>query len=279
MSKASDEASTASRLSHDQPSLASKEEDTTMLKQSMFAALAVAAAVAVPALAQQVLPGDEPMAAQAQQRAEGDDTTRDEGGRRWRREFRGEERGARRDRRFGGRERMGPEMMRERMARMCDRASGRFGDRMIERLERSTQPTAEQKPKFDALKEAATKAAGIVKAACPSEPSFTPTGRLAATEKRLTAALEAVRTVRPAMDAYYNALTDEQKARLSMSRRAMGPSRERHGEWGGPERGEPRDDNRGRRFGRDEDRQDDERGESRGDRTTYSDGTSTPEPL
>jgi LTXXQ motif family protein len=249
-----------------------------MLKQSMFAALAVIAAVAVPALAQQVLPGDEPMTAQAQQRAEGEDTARDEGGRRWRREPRGEERGERPGRRFGDRERMGPEMMRERMARMCDRQGGRFGDRMLERLERATQPTAEQKPKFDQLKEAATKAAAIVKAACPSEPSFTPTGRLASAEKRLTAMLEAIRTVRPAMDAYYNSLSDEQKARLSMSRRAMGPRGERHGEWGGMERGEPRDGHRGRRFGRDENRQDEQRGE-RGDRTTYDADTAAPEPL
>lgn len=248
-----------------------------MLKQSMFAALAVVAAVAVPALAQQVLPADEPMAAQAQQRTEGDDTARDEGGRRWRREFR-EERGERGGRRFGDRERMGPEMMRDRMARMCDRQGGRFGDRMLDRLERATQPTAEQKPKFDQLKEAATKAAAIVKAACPSEPSFTPTGRLADAEKRLTAMLEAIRTVRPAMDAYYGSLSDEQKARLSMSRRAMGPRGERHGEWRGPERGEPRDGYRGRRFGRDEDRRNDERGE-RGDRTTYDADTTAPEPL
>ena len=119
------------------------------------------------------------------------------------------------------------------MARMCDR-SGRFSERMIERIERATQPTAEQKPKFDALKEASTKAAGIVKAACPAEPSLTPTGRLANAEKRLTAMLEAVRTVRPAMDAYFNSLSDEQKARLYGSRRAMGPMRgERHGDMAG----------------------------------------------
>lgn len=255
-----------------------------MIKQSILAALAVTAALAIPAIAQQVAPNDMPPgASQVQQRPEAEDNDRDDrGSRRWQREYRrgetyGDERGERRERRFGDRERMNPEMMRERMARMCDR-SGRFSERMIERLERATQPTAEQKPKFDALKDAATKAAGIVKAACPSEPSFTPTGRLANAEKRLTAMLEAVRTVRPAMDAYYTALTDEQKARLSMSRRAMGPTDDRRGEWRGPERGEPREGYRGRRFGRDQDRQDDERGE-RGDRTTYGADTTTPEPL
>jgi hypothetical protein len=244
----------------------------------IFAALAATATLAGAAYAQQAGPGARPAASQVQQRPEADDQVREDGGRRGRREFRGEERGERWDRRFGDRERMGPDMMRERMARMCDRQGGRFGERMLDRIERATRPTAEQKPAFDQLKEAATKAAAIVKAACPAEPSFTPTGRLAAAEKRLTAMLEAVRTVRPAMDAFYSALSDEQKARLSMSRRAMGPMGERHGEWRGMERGEPRDGDRPRRFGRDEDRQDDPRGE-RGDRTTYGDDTTAPEPL
>jgi hypothetical protein len=253
-----------------------------MNKPMIFAALAVTATLAGAAYAQQAGPGDNTQA-QVQQRSQADDEAGDDRGRRWRREFRGDERGdrrsergERRERRYG--DRQNPEMMRERMARTCDRG-GRFSERMIERIERTTQPTAEQKPKFDALKDASTKAAGIVKAACPTEPSFTPTGRLAATEKRLTAMLEAVRTVRPAMDAFYGSLTDEQKARLSASRRAMGPVRgERHGDWRGMERGETRDGDNPRRFGRDEDRHDDERGE-RGDRTTYGEDTNAPEPL
>lgn len=257
-----------------------------MNRPMIFAALAVTATLAGAAYAQQVGPGDTPAASQVQQRPEADDQAREDSGRprprygadRWdRRGERGDERGERWDRRFGGRERLGPEMMRDRMARRCDR-SGRFSERMIDRIERATQPTAEQKPRFDQLKEAATKAAAIVKAACPAEPSFTPTGRLANAEKHLTAMLEAVRTVRPAMDAFYGSLTDEQKARLSLSRRAMGPMGERHGEWRGMERGEPRDGDRPRGFGRDEDRQDDERGE-RGDRTTYGEDTNAPEPL
>jgi hypothetical protein len=247
-----------------------------MNKPLIFAAFAVTAALVGAAYAQQAGPADTAQApSHMQQRFEGDDQAREDGGRRWRREFRGEERGERRGRRFEDRMGSRDDMMRERMARLCDRQGGRFGDAMVDRIERATRPTAEQKAAFDQLKDAATKAAGIVKAACPAEPSFTPTGRLAATEKRLTAMLEAVRTVRPAMDAFYNSLSDEQKARLSMSRRAMG---ERRGEWRGPERGEPRDGDRPRRFGRDENRQDDERGE-RGDRTTYDSDTAAPEPL
>jgi hypothetical protein len=93
---------------------------------------------------------------------------------------------------------------------------------VIERVERATQPTAEQRAGFDKLKEAAGKAGGIMRGACTTERPVTPTGRLAAAEKRLTAMLEAVRTVRPAMDAYYNSLTDEQKARLTLAQPHMG---------------------------------------------------------
>jgi hypothetical protein len=218
-----------------------------MIKQSILAALAVTAALAIPAIAQQVAPNDTPAAAPIQQRPEAEDGDRDDrGSRRWQREFRrgetyGDERGERRDRRsYDDRDRTGPRegMMRHRgMARFCGPQGGRFAERMLERIERATRPTAEQKPAFDALKDASNKAADIIKAACPTETSVTPPGRLAAAEKRLTAMLEAVRTVRPAMEAYYNSLSDEQKARLYLSRRGMG---ERDGGWRG-ERGEPRD--------------------------------------
>jgi len=222
-----------------------------MIKQSILAALAVTAALAIPAIAQQVAPNDTPPgASQIQQRPEAEDSDRDNrGSRRWQREYRrgetyGEERGERRNRRpYDDRDRMGPPegMMRHHgMARFCGPEGGRFGERMLERIERATRPTAEQKPAFDALKDASNKAAEIMKAACPAETSVTPPGRLAAAEKRLTAMLEAIRTVRPAMEAYYNSLSDEQKARLYLSRRTMEPMGERDGEWRGRERGEPR---------------------------------------
>jgi hypothetical protein len=44
---------------------------------------------------------------------------------------------------------------------------------------------------------------------------MTPPGRLQAMTLRLTATLEAVQTVRPAMEAFYNSLSDEQKERFN----------------------------------------------------------------
>ena len=260
----------------------------------LLAALAITAAAAAPAFAQQSsASGDTPPAAsQIQQRPEADDPQGDERGRRWRpdREFRrgdtpGEERGERRNRRsYDDRDQMGPPegMMRHRggMAHFCGAQGGRFADAMLDRVERATRPTPEQQPLFDKLKDAAGKAVAIIRAACPAEIAVTPPGRLAAAEKRLTAMLEAIRTVRPAVEAYYGALSDEQKARLYLSQRRMG---ERNDGWRGPERGEPRDGGRPRRFERWGDHREDGPSDERDDRTnndrSSSSSSSSSEPL
>lgn len=96
----------------------------------------------------------------------------------------------------------------------CGRAGDRKVARMLDRLERVTQPTEAQRPLFEKLAEAAAKARDVARAGCPTERAVTPPGRLAAAEKRLDAMLNAVRTVRPAMDEYYASLNEEQKARL-----------------------------------------------------------------
>ena len=130
----------------------------------------------------------------------------------------------------GERERLGRGQMDQREGMMrrppamngaCGPQSVGYGRVMIERLERATRPTPEQQGTLDQLKQAASKAAEIVRSGCAAEPAITAPGRLAAAEKRLTAMLEAIRTVRPALDAYYNSLSDEQKARLYLSQRPM----------------------------------------------------------
>lgn len=204
------------------------------------AALVAAAAVAIPAIAQQSPQGAPPSATQSGPGPEGRggdwrggprDRYSDEDAPRWRRgEGRrygrdGDDDGPRRwhGRRFGEHDGMmggrGEHGMRGfgMMAHVCGPDGGRMGEAIINRLERVTQPTAEQRPNFDKLKEAAGKAHDIMRGICPIERSATPTGRLANAEKRLAAMLDAVRTVRPAMDAYYGTLSDEQKARLAMA--------------------------------------------------------------
>jgi hypothetical protein len=77
------------------------------------------------------------------------------------------------------------------------------------------QPTDAQRPALDELRAANAKAIDILKAGCPKDLPSTPTGRLTAMESRLQVMLQAVQTVRPALDRFYQSLDDEQKARFN----------------------------------------------------------------
>jgi hypothetical protein len=87
------------------------------------------------------------------------------------------------------------------------------------KIEQTVKPNDEQKRLLDDLKRAAAEAAAAYKASCEDEIALTPTGRLAAMTRRVEATLRAIRIVRPALDSFYNALSDEQKARFTN----MGP--------------------------------------------------------
>jgi hypothetical protein len=86
-------------------------------------------------------------------------------------------------------------------------------------ITRAVQPTSEQRALLDQLKRAAAQAADAIKNSCSDTYALTPPGRLRAMINRISATLEAVRMVRPALEAFYNALSDEQQARFN----ALGP--------------------------------------------------------
>lgn len=118
---------------------------------------------------------------------------------------------------------MGPAMMgRGGFGRMCSPAAAGFAEWRIDRLERLLKPTDAQRGKFDEFKAAASKAADIIRAACPADVPSTMPGRMEAMEKRMDAMLQAVKSVRPALDAFYATLNSEQKARLDSN---SGPRR------------------------------------------------------
>ena len=83
------------------------------------------------------------------------------------------------------------------------------------------EPTDVQRRYLDALKDAAAQAANTLKASCQNRPEDvqTPPARLAVVAQRLNTMLQAVKTVRTAMDNFYGSLTDEQKASFD----AIGP--------------------------------------------------------
>lgn len=87
-------------------------------------------------------------------------------------------------------------------------------------IAREVRPTPEQRALLDELKTAAANAAGVFKDSCAETYALTPPGRLRAMENRIGATLEAVKIVRPALEKFYNSLSDEQQARFN----ALGPN-------------------------------------------------------
>jgi hypothetical protein len=84
-------------------------------------------------------------------------------------------------------------------------------------IERKVGLNPEQKQLLGDVRKASQDAAAVFKASCPAENVFplTPSGRLASMTARLEATLQAVQTVRPALETFYNSLSDEQKERFN----------------------------------------------------------------
>jgi hypothetical protein len=84
-------------------------------------------------------------------------------------------------------------------------------------IEKKVGLKAEQKQLLADVRNEAAKAASVFKVSCPAENAFplTPPGRLQAMTGRLQATLEAVQVVRPALEKFYDSLSDEQKERFN----------------------------------------------------------------
>src|SRR5260370_1694919 len=78
-----------------------------------------------------------------------------------------------------------------------------------------------QRASLTSLKDASAKAADLLNASCPTTEPITPPARLEAIAHRLETMLQAVKTVRAALDDFYGKLNDEQKAQFE----AIGPAR------------------------------------------------------
>ncbi len=98
---------------------------------------------------------------------------------------------------------------------LCTPRTAEAVDFYLDGVTRIVEPTEAQRGKYDDLKQAATKARDEAQAGCNGDVPMTPTGRLEAIQARLDAVLRAVRTLRPALDAFYDSLSDEQKARFN----------------------------------------------------------------
>ena len=110
--------------------------------------------------------------------------------------------------------------------RICSGQAQGLTDFSIQKIADQVEPDQKQQELLDALKAATLQAVDILQQACPTELPSTPTGRLAAMRTRVDAMLKAVETVRPALDAFYQSLSDEQRERfvaVDQSQQATGP--------------------------------------------------------
>ncbi|WP_291693899.1 Spy/CpxP family protein refolding chaperone [Bradyrhizobium sp.] len=110
---------------------------------------------------------------------------------------------------------------RETTSQDCSAVQGNATNWPGDLIERNVKPTDAQRASLAALQDATAKAADVLKSSCPPVDARTPPARLAAVAARLDAMLQALGTVRPALDSFYNSLSDEQKAAFD----AIGPER------------------------------------------------------
>jgi hypothetical protein len=90
-----------------------------------------------------------------------------------------------------------------------------------EEIDARLRPTDAQRASVVALEAAGARAGDTLKSSCQSETAATPPARLAAARKRLETMLDAVKSVRTALDDLYAKLSDEQKAQFER----IGPQR------------------------------------------------------
>ena len=98
----------------------------------------------------------------------------------------------------------------------------------VEDIQHALDPNDTQRAALDDLGNASVQAAQIVKAACPTDVSLTPVGRIDAMQQRVQAMLNAVKVVRPPLEKFYGTLSDEQKARFN----ALGQNKPQAGQAG-----------------------------------------------
>ena len=100
------------------------------------------------------------------------------------------------------------------MAQICTGETSGLTDWPIERIAQTVNPDENQRAALNELRDAAGRAVEQMRSACPDDLPSTPAGRMTAMRQRLEAMRAAVQIVRPALEKFYNALNDEQKARF-----------------------------------------------------------------
>jgi hypothetical protein len=101
------------------------------------------------------------------------------------------------------------------LAQMCSEDSRDIAGMPIDPIQAAIAPNDVQRAALDDLANASVKAAAIIRAACPTQIALTAPGRLTSMRQRVEAMISAAGTVQPALQKFYDQLSDEQKTRLS----------------------------------------------------------------
>jgi gamma-glutamyl phosphate reductase len=101
------------------------------------------------------------------------------------------------------------------LAQMCNADAGDIAGVPVDQVQALIQLNADQRAALDALSAASNKAAGDVRAACPSDMALTAPARLAVMEQRIDAMISAVQTLQIPLQKFYDSLNDEQRARFT----------------------------------------------------------------
>jgi hypothetical protein len=101
------------------------------------------------------------------------------------------------------------------IGRLCDRQAENFTQLPAQRIEEVVRPNEQQRAALENLKQASGQAADELKTSCPTQAAATPVARLDAANNRLQDLVQAAKTVRPRLAAFYASLGDEQKAQFN----------------------------------------------------------------
>jgi len=100
--------------------------------------------------------------------------------------------------------------------RLCAPRSVGLYEWQVRWVEQIVKPTEAQRAVLNDLQDASAKATATLAAACKTEIPATTIAQLEIVDRRLDAMSQAVKTLRPAFEAFYAALGDQQKQRLDV---------------------------------------------------------------
>jgi hypothetical protein len=101
------------------------------------------------------------------------------------------------------------------LARICGDDASELSSLPIEQIRQAIQPSDDQRAALDALAGASVEAAQTIRSACPTGVASTPSGRLAAMQRRLEAMKSAIARIRTPFEEFYELLDDGQKGKLA----------------------------------------------------------------